>query len=98
MYSQRESALAPARTGALCVTDAVVRGWRGEAAVVNPLAGADEIVPADTLMIADCNRSEDGLAHELAEVGLDIRPIGDSVAARTAVMAIHEVRRVGMEL
>ena len=47
-------------------------------------------------MIAACNLPEDGLAAELADTGLDVRSIGDSVAARTAVMAIYEGRAAGM--
>ena len=84
--------------GAKFVTDAVIREWRGYAAVITQFAGADEVVAADTLVIAGCNRPEDGLADELADSGLEIRSIGDSVAARTAVMAIYEGRKVGMEI
>ena len=84
--------------GARLVTDAAVREWRGDAAVVTQFAGPDEVIAADTLVIATCNRPEDWLAQELAGSGLDLRCIGDSVAARTAVMAIYEGRKVGMEL
>ena len=59
--------------GTRFVTDAAVREWRGDAAVVTQFAGADELVPADTLVIAACNRPEDGLATELADSGLDVR-------------------------
>jgi pyruvate/2-oxoglutarate dehydrogenase complex dihydrolipoamide dehydrogenase (E3) component len=84
--------------GARFVTDAAVREWRGDAAVVTRFAGADEVVPADTLVIAACNRPEDGLARELAGAVLDVRAVGDCVAARTAAMAIYEGRRLGMSL
>ena len=73
-----------------------IREWRGDAAVITQFAGPDEVVAADTLVIAACNRPEDRLASELAGSGLDIRSIGDSVAARTAVMAIYEGRKAGM--
>ena len=82
--------------GARFVTDAAIREWRGDAALITQFAGPDEEVAADTLVIAACNRPEDDLAGELAGSGLDIRPIGDSVAARTAVMAIYEGRVAGM--
>ena len=82
--------------GARFVTDAAIREWRGGAAVITQFLGADEEVVADTLVIAACNLPEDGLAAELADTGLDVRSIGDSVAARTAVMAIYEGRAAGM--
>jgi 2,4-dienoyl-CoA reductase-like NADH-dependent reductase (Old Yellow Enzyme family)/pyruvate/2-oxoglutarate dehydrogenase complex dihydrolipoamide dehydrogenase (E3) component len=84
--------------GARFVTDAAVREWRGDAAVVTQFAGPDEVIAADTLVVAACNRPEDGLAHELADMGTAVRSIGDSVAARTAVMAIYEGRVTGMEI
>ena len=82
--------------GARFVTDAAIREWRGGAAVITQFLGADEEVVADTLVIAACNLPEDGLAAELADTGLDVWSIGDSVAARTAVMAIYEGRAAGM--
>jgi pyruvate/2-oxoglutarate dehydrogenase complex dihydrolipoamide dehydrogenase (E3) component len=84
--------------GARFFTDAAVREWRGDAAVITQFAGTDEVVAADTLVIAACNRSEDELARELEGDGLDIRTIGDAVAARTAVMAIYEGRKAAMEV
>ena len=84
--------------GARFVTDAAILAWRGDAAVVTQFAGPEEIVPADTLVIAACNRPEDGLAHALDGAGLDVRTVGDAVAARTAVMAIYEGRVAAMAL
>jgi pyruvate/2-oxoglutarate dehydrogenase complex dihydrolipoamide dehydrogenase (E3) component len=84
--------------GARFVTDAAVREWRGDAAVVTQFAGPDETIPADTLVIAACNRPEDGIARELVDGSLDVRSVGDSVAARTAVMAIYEGRVAGMAI
>ena len=84
--------------GVRFITDAAVREWRGDAAVVTQFAGPDEVIAADTLVVAACNRPEDGLAHELVEMGIAFRSIGDSVAARTAVMAIYEGRVTGMEI
>ena len=48
--------------GARFITDAAMREWHGDAAVVTQFAGADEVIAADTLVIAACNRPEDGLA------------------------------------
>ncbi|MFO1050436.1 MAG: FAD-dependent oxidoreductase [Geminicoccaceae bacterium] len=84
--------------GARFVTDAAVREWRGDAALVTQFAGPDEEIAADTLVIAACNRPEDEIAGALAGSGLDIRSVGDSVAARTAVMAIYEGRVTGMAI
>ena len=82
--------------GTRFVTDAAVREWLGDAAVITQFTGKDEVIAADSLVIAACNRPEDGLASELADTGLQIRSIGDSVTARTAVMAIYEERKAGM--
>jgi 2,4-dienoyl-CoA reductase-like NADH-dependent reductase (Old Yellow Enzyme family)/thioredoxin reductase len=82
--------------GARFVTEAAIREWRGDAAVVTQFAGEDEVIPADTLVIAACNRPEDGLARELEGSGVAVRAVGDCVAARTAVMAIYEGRALAM--
>ena len=79
-------------------TEAAVREWRGDAAVITDFAGPDRVVEADTLVIAACSRADDTLARELDGAGLDLRSVGDCVAARTAVMAIYEGRVAAMAL
>ena len=82
--------------GAVFFTEAAVKEWRGDAAVVTDFAGPDQVVVADTLVISGSNLPEDGLAIELEGRGVAIVSVGDSVAARSAVMAIYEGRKVGM--
>ena len=84
--------------GARFVTDAAVREWRGDAAVVTQFGGPDEVIPADALVIAACNCPENTLARDLEADRLEVRVIGDAVAARTAVMAVYEGRKVGMAI
>jgi 2,4-dienoyl-CoA reductase-like NADH-dependent reductase (Old Yellow Enzyme family)/thioredoxin reductase len=84
--------------GAKLHTESAVREWKGNAAVITDFAGPDEVVEADTLVIAACNKADDGVARELDGSGLEIIEVGDSVAARTAVMAIYEGRKQAMDI
>ena len=84
--------------GAKFFTDSAVKEWRGNAAVITDFASPDVVVEADTLVIAACNQADDALARELDGSGLDMIEVGDSVAARTAVMAIYEGRKKAMEI
>jgi 2,4-dienoyl-CoA reductase-like NADH-dependent reductase (Old Yellow Enzyme family)/thioredoxin reductase len=84
--------------GAKFFTDAAVKEWLGNAAIITDFAAPDETVEADTLVIAACNKADDWVARELDGSGLDMIEVGDSVAARTAVMAIYEGRKKAMEI
>ncbi len=84
--------------GATFHTDAAVKEWRGNAAVITDFASPEVVVEADTLVIASTNKADDWLARELDGSGLDMIEVGDSVAARTAVMAIYEGRKKAMEI
>jgi hypothetical protein len=79
--------------GARLITEAAIREWHGDAATVFTFGGPDERIPADALVIAATNVPERTLADELGAPA-----IGDSVAARTAVMAIYEGRKIGMAI
>lgn len=79
--------------GAKIVTDAAVREWHGDGATIFCFGGPDERIAADCLVIAATNVSESGIAEELG-----VPAIGDAVAARTAVMAIYEGRKLAMKI
>ena len=79
--------------GVRIITDAAMREWHGDGATVFCFGGPDERIAADSLVIAATNVSEASIA---AELGLPA--IGDAVAARTAVMAIYEGRKLAMAL
>jgi NADPH-dependent 2,4-dienoyl-CoA reductase/sulfur reductase-like enzyme len=79
--------------GVAIIAEAAVREWHGDGATVYCFGGPDQRVAADSLVIAATNIAEDTLAREL-----NVPAIGDAVAARTAVMAIYEGRKLAMAL
>ena len=90
-----------ARLGVQCITDSVITEWHGDSASVkNMLTGEVKPVEADTLVLATVNRSLIELENETVALRgeMDIYSIGDCVAPRTAVMAIYEGRKLGLEL
>ena len=52
----------------------------------------------DSLVLATTNTPEDGLTRALADADKEVHSIGDTVAARTAHMAIYEGRKLGLAL
>ncbi|MGB0505013.1 MAG: FAD-dependent oxidoreductase [Pikeienuella sp.] len=82
----------------MMMAETVMLEWRGDSAVVRPSGGADEVVEADSLVIAETPVADTMVAEGLNEAGLAHHTIGDSVAARTAVMAIYEGRKAAMEI
>ncbi len=90
-----------ARLGVQCVTDSVITEWHGDSASVKcMLTGEVKSVEADSLVLATVNRPLTELESEMTALnkGIDIYSIGDCVAPRTAVMAIYEGRKLGLEL
>ena len=90
-----------ANLGVCCITDSVVSAWNGDAATIhNMLTGQDDIVAADTLVLATVNEPVTELEKscKFLTTAIDIHCIGDCVAPRTAVMAIYEGRKLGLEL
>jgi hypothetical protein len=79
--------------GVRLITEAAIREWHGDGATVFVFGGGDERIAADTLVIAATNVPDRTIADEL-----DAPAIGDAVAARTAVMAIYEGRKLAMAL
>jgi len=79
--------------------DSAIREWHGDAAdVVNLLDGTVTRLEADTLVTATVNKSQRWLADALAEEGSTVHRVGDCVAPRLAVMAIHEGRELAQRL
>ena len=76
-----------------------VTAWDGNTAtLMNLYTGDTEERDFDSLVLATTNTVEDRLTRELADDGLEVHSIGDTVAARTAAMAIYEGRNLGMAL
>ncbi|MFQ5785557.1 MAG: FAD-dependent oxidoreductase, partial [Alphaproteobacteria bacterium] len=76
-----------------------VTKWEGNTAtLVNLYTGDEETRDFDSLVLACTNRPNDGLQAELAGAGMEVHAIGDTVAARTAAMAIYEARRLALAL
>ena len=89
------------QAGGRWFTEAAVAEWReGGALVRHHLDGAEEFLPADTLVLATTNVSDTWLADELAAIApqLAVSVIGDALAPRLAVAAIHEGRVLGQSL
>jgi len=82
--------------GARLIEEAAVREWHGDGATVFRFGGPDERIAADSLVIAGTNVPEASVAEGLA--GTPHHAIGDTVAARTAVMAIYEGRKLALGL
>ena len=90
-----------AKLGVQCLTDSVITEWHGDSASVkNMLTGEVKPVEADSLVLATVNRSLTDLENEMTTLNKDIEihSIGDCVAPRTAVMAIYEGRKLGLNL
>jgi hypothetical protein len=58
--------------------------------------GKDIRIDADSLVLSTTNAADTALADALDETVLSHQTIGDAVAARTAVMAIYEGRKLAM--
>ena len=76
-----------------------LESWAGNTAtLVNLYTGDKETRDFDSLVLATTNTSDDGLFGELLDDDIEIHCIGDTVAARTAHMAIYEARKLGQRL
>jgi 2,4-dienoyl-CoA reductase-like NADH-dependent reductase (Old Yellow Enzyme family) len=77
----------------------VVLGWDGSGATIrSTLTGAEERLPADTLVIAETPVAETSLASELTAEGIAFHEIGDCVAPRRASLAFLEGRELARRL
>jgi hypothetical protein len=77
----------------------VLTRWSGTTATIADLyTGEAEEREFDNLVLACTNTPDDRLTAELADSGLEIRTLGDAVAARSAGMAIYEARKLAVSL
>jgi 2,4-dienoyl-CoA reductase-like NADH-dependent reductase (Old Yellow Enzyme family)/thioredoxin reductase len=77
----------------------VVLSWDGAVASVrSTMTGAEEALPADTLVIAETAVAETGLADELRARGVAFEAVGDCVAPRRASLAIYEGRELALRI
>ena len=88
-----------ARLGIEVVLCSAVTRWHGRTATIRNLyTGDEEVRDFDSLVLACTNHVDDALARALAGSGMTVHQIGDSVAARTALMAFHEARKLAIAL
>jgi hypothetical protein len=77
----------------------VVLSWDGDGATVRSAAtGLEEVLGADTLVIAETAVAETGLADELRRRGIAFEAVGDCVAPRRASLAIYEGREIALRV
>ena len=101
---QRMAADAPlrralARLGVRFVTESAISRWDGKTATIASLLdGGEQQVEADALVFAATNMAADSLAVELEARGIAFTAIGDCTAARQAAYAIHDGRKVALNL
>ncbi len=94
-----------ARLGVTWHTESVITAWDDDGALVRSLLdGSERRVPADTLVLATTNEPRTDVVDALAAsrrtsgTGPPVHVVGDARAARLAVHAIHEGRRLGLTL
>ena len=83
------------------VTEAVVAEWSEDGALVRSvLDGGEQLIAADTLVLATTNVPETTVADHLVTSGFErpVHLVGDAVAARLAVHAIYEGRVRGRSI
>ena len=79
--------------------ESAIGEWHGDGAtVIGLLDGSERRIDADALVLATVNAPERTLPDALAGSGREVHAIGDCVAARQAPAAIHEGRKLALEL
>ncbi len=79
--------------GATLLTETVIRQWHGNGATVQTSGASAVHIAADSLVLATTNVADRAIADEL-----NLPTIGDATAPRTAVMAIYDGRKWGMQV
>ena len=81
------------------VTESAISEWNSQGAfVLNLLTGEQYLIPADNLVLATANSSNNELAEELLILKKDFVLIGDAAAPRMAALAFYEGRKAALEL
>ena len=87
------------KMGVETVVATAVTKWKGNTAtLLNLYTGDEETRDFDSLVLACTNNPLNTLQDELADSGMEVHAIGDTVAARTAGMALFEGRKLGLAL
>lgn len=87
------------KLGVSWLTEAAVLSWHQDHALIrNLLDASEQIIEADSLVLATTNTVEDSLSKELNTMGVSHHLVGDACAARLAVQAIYEGRSLGRQL
>jgi hypothetical protein len=84
--------------GATLITEAAITDWHGDGATILVFGAKHRHIAADSLVLSTTSVPETSLSDELGRKSLPYDIIGDAVAARTAVMAIYEGRKLAMKL
>ncbi|HKG73370.1 MAG TPA: FAD-dependent oxidoreductase [Aestuariivirgaceae bacterium] len=84
--------------GATLITEAAITEWHGDGATISVFGAKDRHISADSLVLSTTGVPETSLSDGLEQKSLPHNIIGDAVAARTAVMAIYEGRKLAMKL
>jgi 2,4-dienoyl-CoA reductase-like NADH-dependent reductase (Old Yellow Enzyme family) len=88
-----------AQAGGRSITASSVIDWRPGAATIRSTAtGAESVIEADTLVIAETPIAETALADALTARGIAFHQIGDAVAPRRASLAFYEARELARRL
>ena len=87
------------KLGVETVVATALTKWQGNTAtLVNLYTGDEETREFDSLVMACTNHPDNALQGELADAGMEVHAIGDTVAPRTAAMAVYEGRKLGLAL
>ena len=87
------------KLGVETVVATALTKWQGNTAtLVNLYTGDEETREFDSLVMACTNHPDNALQGELANAGMEVHAIGDTVAPRTAAMAVYEGRKLGLAL
>ena len=87
------------KMGVETVVATTLTKWEGNTAtLVNLYTGDEETRDFDSLVLACTNRPDDTLGRALAGSAMEVHAIGDTVAARTAAMAVYEGRKLALTL
>lgn len=88
-----------AKLGVRFVTETALEAWTKDgASCLSLLTGEALFIPADSLVLATGNRSDQSLLVELTAKGITSHVIGDAMSPRKAPAAIREGRLAGLAL